>query len=77
MCLSFYNTQLQYFEKPMPIFIVVHDTNSNYIRSKKKDKKHIKVTSLAQGELSEPDEVFLDSSSADMDFPFSLCCRRK
>lgn len=71
MCLSCYNTHTT------PIFIVGHDTNSNYIRSKKKDKKHIKVTSLAQGELSEPDEVFLDSSSADMDFPFSLCYRRK
>lgn len=30
-----------------------------------------------EGELSEPDDVVLDSSSADMDFPFSLCKRAK
>lgn len=31
-----------------------------------------KVTSLVGGELSEPDELILDSSSADMDFPLRL-----
>lgn len=39
--------------------------------------KQAKVTSLVEGELSEPDEVVLDSSSADMDFPFSLRERAK
>lgn len=39
--------------------------------------KHTQVTSLVEGELSEPDEVVLDSSSADIDFPFSLWKRAK
>lgn len=32
-----------------------------------------KVTLFEEGELSEPEEVFMDSSSADMDFPLNLC----
>lgn len=36
-----------------------------------------KVTSLVEGELSEPDEVILDSSSADIDIPLNLSWRRK
>lgn len=31
-----------------------------------------KVTVFEEGELSEPEEVFIDSSSADMDFPLNL-----
>lgn len=33
------------------------------------------VTSLVGGEVSEPDELILDSSSADMDFPLRLFSR--
>lgn len=40
-------------------------------------KKQTQVTSLVEGELSEPEDVVLDSSSADMDFPFCLCYRAK
>lgn len=32
-----------------------------------------KFTLFEEGELSEPEEVFMDSSSADMDFPLNLC----
>lgn len=34
-------------------------------------------TLFEEGELSEPEEVFMDSSSADMDFPLNLWCRKK
>lgn len=35
-----------------------------------------KVTLFEEGELSEPEEVLMDSSSADMDFPLNLCYNR-
>lgn len=34
-----------------------------------------KITSLVEGELSEPDELTFESSSTDMDFPLRLWCR--
>lgn len=36
-----------------------------------------KVTLFEEGELSEPEEVVMDSSSADMDFPVNLWWRKK
>lgn len=70
----------------MPICTVLLYNNVNDIEEKRRllsgSKfriwlKQTQVTSLVEGELSEPDDVVLDSSSADMDFPFSLCKRAK
>jgi len=36
------------------------------------NKTRTMVTSVVEGELSEPEELILDSSSADMDFPLRL-----
>lgn len=72
---------------PQPVFIAVTAAAAYIYRDQKEDlsettvflilKKPTQVTSLVEGELSEPEDVVLDSSSADMDFPFRLCYRAK